>query len=600
MQEALSEIAALADHPNSVQLIEIVTGETDVSSAGFPYISDRSFRLLAQEVPHLYRDGTAILQWLEILESETAHLTKIPESGRENMDRAIKVLRTIVYTAGVTATPDLWILKHVLSAHKQLGILEWLASGQVLNPGVYVREHGMNEAQLTTDLHFLHSRGYLHKSDGEFVVVERPGIADVLRSATAIPPEYQRNLVPTLTEWLSTSSKLGTRLTTWLEITVEHKPTGTWVASQFHIELAYRLLPVVLSLRVLEITTHLQRGQRLADHISNLPAVVSHLFEIAGFIEEGFVNELGARVFARAPGAFGIIGAYHPYLSHLRNLLQSAEAGTWVHRGENVAASQDANRKTFSIANDKLDKFSAEQGFAYSVFIEHAVGRGEAIRQRFERDGEETLQYFGADLEDAAIDQAMIQQGLGVLPSNLRFIRSADIGEPRKVIEFLTDLELGDEPTVMMVGNGFHEIREQTNEKMVAVFREYAQGGYLLIFTEESALQDEALIRTAWNTYHAGFRYVHEMSGQSLRPAVERDGGGSRWSWRKCAERGGYRVLDKYGYRSRTIYPYKLPRDKNPAISVTYFCVPDRIAKRIGINRPPVAKVVSASSGGLT
>ena len=142
--------------------------------------------------------------------------------------------------------------------------------------------------------------------------------------------------------------------------------------------------------------------------------------------------------------------------------------------------------KTFSIANNKLDQFCAEHGFDYTVFIEHAVGRGEAIRQRFERDG------------------------------------------------------------------------------------------------EESALQDEGLIRTAWNTYHAGFRYVHEMSGQGLRPAIEREGGGSRWSWRKYAELGGYRVLDEYEYRSRTIYPYKLPRHMNPSISLTYFCVPDELVRKLG------------------
>jgi hypothetical protein len=59
--------------------------------------------------------------------------------------------------------------------------------------------------------------------------------------------------------------------------------------------------------------------------------------------------------------------------------------------------------------------------------------------------------------------------------------------------------------------------------------------------------------------------------------------GGSRWSWHKCAELGDYRVLDEYSYRSRTIYSYKLPRHKNPAIGVTYFCVPDELARKLGI-----------------
>jgi hypothetical protein len=292
---------------------------------------------------------------------------------------------------------------------------------------------------------------------------------------------------------------------------------------------------------------------------------------------------LGTRVFERGPGAFGIIGAYHPYLNQLTELLKSGTSETWVHRAENVAASQAANRKTFSIANDKLDQFCLDHGFAYTVFIEHAVGRGEAIRQRFERDGKADVRFFGADLEDTAIDQALQQQELGVLPNNLQFIRSADIGEPHKVTNYLDELGLSGEPTVMMVGNGFHEIRQQTNEKMVEVFRDYAQARYLLIFTEESALHDEALIRTAWNTYHAGFRYVHEMSGQGLRPAVERERSGTRWSWRKCAELAGYRVLDEYGYRSRDIYPYQRPKHKNPAISVTYFCVPLEIAQKLGV-----------------
>ena len=39
--------------------------------------------------------------------------------------------------------------------------------------------------------------------------------------------------------------------------------------------------------------------------------------------------------------------------------------------------------------------------------------------------------------------------------------------------------------------------------------------------------------------------------------------GGSRWSSRKCAELGGYQVLDEYIYRSRTIYPYKPPRHED-------------------------------------
>ena len=64
---------------------------------------------------------------------------------------------------------------------------------------------------------------------------------------------------------------------------------------------------------------------------------------------------------------------------------------------------------------------------------------------------------------------------------------------------------------VLMVGTGFHEVRGQSDDGMVAVFAEYARAGLLLMFTEESALSVDDLIETAWNTYHAGFKYVHRL-----------------------------------------------------------------------------------------
>ena len=133
----------------------------------------------------------------------------------------------------------------------------------------------------------------------------------------------------------------------------------------------------------------------------------------------------------------------------------------------------------------------------------------------------------------------------------------------------------------MMVGNGFHEIRNQTNERMRQVFREYQQAGILIVFTEETALSDDDLAATAWNTYHAGFRYVHEMSGQGLRPTWGGDDG--RLGWRRLALDGGYVVLDEYCYRSRTIYPLPRTNRRNPAISMSYFCVPRQLARDLGI-----------------
>src|SRR3989304_3445856 len=97
--------------------------------------------------------------------------------------------------------------------------------------------------------------------------------------------------------------------------------------------------------------------------------------------------------------------------------------------GKRGAGSQDANRATFEQANDSLDRFCGDTGFQYGVFIEHAIGRGEATRQRYARSGG-ALHSVGADLEDAAIDAAMEEQRRGALPGNMVFVRQADIGRP--------------------------------------------------------------------------------------------------------------------------------------------------------------------------
>ncbi len=586
LKRLLGKLPSLRNHPQSELLIEIVCGETQISSAGFPYISDRSFRLFIGHIPHLFQEGQAILSWLRLLDGELSAAGIPAQRELESLRRAIKVLRTIVFTAGVTAPPDLWLLRQVLSTHKKIGTVDWLLAGNALEPEEYARDRKLDSRQLEADLHLLYSRGYLKKGDGNYVLPDQPAVVNALKNIPVIKRKYRINLVPRLAEWFNSSGKLSSEekfLAEWLRFDGDNSPTGSWIANHFQIELGYRLLPLILALRVADITFKLRHDVILKKSIPRWLPGMAAAFEQAGLTETGRVTELGERVFGRGPGPFGIIGAYHSYLNHHEALLKGREVGAWVHRGENVAASQDANRKTFEAGNDRLDAFCRKYHFRYSVFIEHAVGRGEATRQRFERSGEERIRYFGADLEDAAIDQAIEQQKRGLLPQNMQFIRSADIGKPEKVIRFLEHEGLAGQPAVMMVGNGFHEIREQTNEKMIAVFRAYREAGFVLIFTEESALHDEALISTAWNTYHAGFRYVHAISGQGLRPALETSDCADRWSWGRCAREGGYLILDEFSYRSRTIYPHKRPKHKNPSISVTYFCVPESLARELGI-----------------
>jgi len=578
---------ALNAHPQGAFLLEIITGQTGISSAGFPYISDKSFRTFTENIPHLFMDGQRILDWFDALQREVEEQGDLSKETQTSVERAAKVIQTVVFTAGVTAPPDLWVLRQVLSTHKRLGILNHLLKGHAILPELYAKQRGLSCRQLETDLHLLHARGYLHKGDGDFWAPKAFEVSAVLNEVAPLPPEFHTNLVPRLADWLAqkdTTRETEYFLTRWLAVDVEHRPTGSWVASLCQLELGYRLLPLVLALRVLELTPLLKQGEPLDGLVPRLLPEMTLVFSRAGFVREGRITRLGARVFERGPGPFGIIGAYHPYLNHLEALLEQDEKiGAWVQRGQNVAASQDANRKTFQAANDALDAFCQRYGFTYTVFVEHAVGQGEAIRQRFERDGEARIRYFGADLEPKAIEAAVSQQKQGLLPNNLAFVCPADIGQPQRVIDHLRAQGLEGEPKVMMVGNGFHEIRNQTNEKMIEVFKAYQEAGFMLVFTEESALHDEALIHTAWNTYHAGFRYVHALSGQGLRPARGTGQLSDKWSWSRCATLGGYVVLEEYSYRTRSIYPFKRPHHKNPSISETFFCVPCELALELGV-----------------
>ena len=140
----------------------------------------------------------------------------------------------------------------------------------------------------------------------------------------------------------------------------------------------------------------------------------------------------------------------------------------------------------------------------------------------------------------------------------------------------------------MGVGNGFHEVRLQTDESITKVFKGYQDAGIIIVFTEESALSLEDLLGTAWNTYHAGFKYVHERSGQVLRPAESFPEGVApkrlRSSWAQCAEQGGYVRILRYCSRSRTIFPYRPQNGRNPAISVNHFLVPRGLAEVYGLS----------------
>ena len=506
------------------------------SSAGWPYLPQYAFVRLRDWVPHILEHGPGVLETVDALVREDPSRA---QAGR--------VVRQVVRTAAVTAPPDLWLLRGVVDALSRRGTLQALAE-RVVEP----------DGDLAIDLRFLLSRGYLVRSGTGYRLAEHRHAQDLLKLPLM---EGSHHGVPA---W-EAALKGGPPVPLPERVDSPRQP-GLWCATVDEIVRGHALVPLVLAVR--------KTG------VDRLPDCAEELLQICGA-----TGPLRERVLSRGPGPFGIIEAYHPYLDQLPRILDEGRASVHVSRGANVAASQDANRKSFARANDALDRFCEATGYRFEVFIEHAVGKGEATRQRWQRSPD--LTFFGADLEDAAIDAAQAEQAAGRLPEDMHWVRNADIGRPECIVDAMRTAGVEGRPAVMVVGNGFHEVRGADDEDLIEVFRGYERAGLVLLFTEESALSVDDLLHTAWNTYHAGFKYVHERSGQGLRPAIPAPpsalDGPLPASWTECATAAGYVRANAFCSRSRTIYPYTPASGHNPAISVNHFFVPAQVASALGL-----------------
>lgn len=583
------------DSATAKHLQELMKLPTGLTSAGFPFLPREGWVLLRDRIPHLFGNGQRLLEHLAELEQQDLE---------ENARRALQVVRQVVHTAAIAAPPDLWLLRLVLGSHASLGLTQRLVAGESLEPGLSAVDGQILDAdRLRSDLEFLRARGMVESYGEQYRVAGHPRVLRMLRDVREVPTSMPAS--PTalwrqvfLREDLSEGAKqrlleLGSGLPAQPQEPQEH-----WVATLEDVRLGWRLLPVVLALRSVQRTQDLEAGKVLPNGWTGAQPeyeqAAEAILRAVAWLEspsQGSLRPklslLGARGFSRGPGPFGIIETYAPYFAHARERLLGIESSAWVERGGNVAASQDANSRSFTAANDALDRFCQETGFTYHLFIEHAVGRGEATRIRMQRSGADSMKYVGADLEDAAIDAAVEQQEQGQLPANMHFVRNADIGDSRILASALAKAGIDSHGGVMMVGNGFHEVRDQDRERMTRVFQGYADMGLVLLFTEENALSVEDLRTTAWNTYHAGFKYVHELSGQVLRPGTprgpERSGHLMRASWEECAAEGGYVRADAFTTRTRTIYPYPTRDGHNPAVSRNHFFVPRSLAETLGL-----------------
>lgn len=140
------------------QFMKVLSGPTGMSSSGYPYISHGSFQLFLRSTPFLFQNGAKIVE-------KILNLQKHIENKESDLARSLQVIRTVIYTAAVTAPTDLWILRHILSTHRKVGILDDLKKGTAIGDQTYCLEREVGQQQLLHDLGFLYSRGYLEKTE---------------------------------------------------------------------------------------------------------------------------------------------------------------------------------------------------------------------------------------------------------------------------------------------------------------------------------------------------------------------------------------------------------------------------------------------------
>ena len=581
-QSVLARHLILRRHPQWLTLIEIITSPTAEDRDGYPQITKSSFDKFVLNIHHLFRKGNDLLEWLETAKGILKEESALSEEMKASIARAVEVLKNCVLTPANTAPTDLWELRQVLSTFKKLGVLQFLNEGRTLHVSSYAKANGLDASQLLYDLRFLYHRRYLDLTNG--FVRTSSDAARVLEEAEALPEEFLVDWTTELTNWFLGKTEKEQTLKRWFRESFSTTPVKGWVANYHEIELGYCLLPLVLALHAagcLKKMGKIEVGQRF--EAPHLLLEMKSVLESAGLIRAQRVTELGKRVFSRGSGIFGIIGAYQPVRNRreetLRSLLDVAgEAPPRVRRGPNVGASALANLKTFEPAVNNLSRYCEATGFVPKVVIEHALGKGVGLQQFWKHPelGQKiALQYFGADFETEALDAARREQAEGRLPPGMRFIQ-ADIGDPATLIASLPVNKRGEvEGAFMIVGNGFHEIRDKTDAETVEIFKGYRRAKINLIVIEESRLSDRMIRESAFHTYQAAFVLEHDSSGQVLRAPFRYDEPMQRLSLSELLTLAEYEILEQYGHSSRPVFPcFDLAPHQNPPISKTFFCVP--------------------------
>lgn len=559
---------SLKNHPQWEDLLLVVTGESHLSPAGYPQISESSFKLFNQNVPHLFQNGASTLDWLKELRRVLEQELGLTEEQYQSIDRSIKVIQQMILSANVTAPSDLWLMHQLATCHQETGLVQTLLLEGSKTAAELAQSLNLDQSLLIHDLEFLYSRGILEKTNQGYSITSRPS-GLILKEATTLPDFFKQDIAKVIQRSWQGDQFSQSLTKDFFNYCLQESssPTSNWQACPADTLIGYGIVPLVIALKASVFLENLKVGQTLSSEIYTKEMLA--LFEKAGYMKEKKLTSLGVRVLQKGSGPFGIIYTYYPYLNIHKERLTKEEGLPHVERVGNIVASRLANEQAFTKAIEAIESIVTAK--RPPVVIEHALGLGVGLQKFVDRYTESEIQFVGADYEQSALDKSKERALQGELPKNIILIQ-ADIGNPEQFLDRLADLHINPLRSIMIVGNGFHEARGKTDKEMIEVFRTYRQAGINLVFTEETALHSKQILDSAWNTYHAGFRWVHEVSGQRLRPIANSDSTEpQRLSWMALLEKAGYKIRFDLSHGTRRIKPFPLnDLAANPHISYTY------------------------------
>ena len=319
----------VATAPLARELALIMTQETGLSSAGFPYLQRPAWERFRDWVPHLLSHGPRVLDAVESLEAIVARGAEVSSEDQENFARATRVVRQVINTTAVTAPSDLWLLRHVLAAMVELGVVaRWLDGESVTLESIPGRPE-----EIQIDLSFLLSRGLLVRTGAGYRAAKHPTIQAIFEHAAPLEPWVPADLASpwaTAFQGGALDPALEAHLEPWLRALPEALPPRppSWRAGPREIALGYRLVPMIIGLSMADgIAPSLACGAFDASILCpgrpSLSKATVDVLHAAGLCETtGQLNAVGRRVLQRGPGPFGIIEAYRQYARSLERILR--------------------------------------------------------------------------------------------------------------------------------------------------------------------------------------------------------------------------------------------------------------------------------------